>query len=57
MKKTLLIVVLAVGSIAASDRAAMQAVEDAAKALGGKDQVLAVNTLVVEGEGTGRNLG
>jgi glyoxylase-like metal-dependent hydrolase (beta-lactamase superfamily II) len=35
----------------------MQAVNDAAEALGGRDRVLAVDTLVLEGTGTNRNIG
>src|SRR5689334_1486405 len=34
-----------------------QAIEDAASALGGRDRVLAVKTLIVEGAGTNGNLG
>src|SRR4029079_1217308 len=34
-----------------------QIVNDAATALGGRDKILAVRTLVIEGEGTNGNLG
>src|SRR5262245_13476595 len=34
-----------------------QMIDDAAKALGGRDRVLAVKTLVLEGQGTNGNLG
>src|SRR5580700_3919091 len=34
-----------------------QIVDDAAAALGGRDKILAVKTLVIEGEGTNGNLG
>ena len=34
-----------------------QIIADAADALGGRDKVLAVNTITIEGEGTNGNLG
>ena len=34
-----------------------QIVEDAAEALGGRDRILAIRTLTIEGEGTNGNLG
>ena len=58
MKRILILASLAVlvGTCAQS-RPEMQAVNDAAEALGGRDRILAVNTLVLEGSGTNGNLG
>lgn len=58
MRKGLL-TLLAVVMVAACSRATpeQQVVNDAAEALGGSDRILAVKTLVIEGQGTQGNLG
>ena len=57
MTRRMLATIATLVFIGASDPPAMQVVEDAAKALGGKERVQGVKTLVIEGEGTSRNLG
>ena len=57
MRRSMLVLLAAVLFVGASDAPALKVVEDAAKALGGKERVQAVKTLVIEGEGTGRNIG
>ena len=60
MTRTILLVVfVAALAIAGCSRATseQQIVDDAAAALGGRDRLLAIKTLVIEGEGTNGNLG
>src|SRR5688572_33342234 len=54
-----LVTLLATVMLAACSRATpeQQVVNDAAEAVGGADRILAVRTLVLEGEGTQGNLG
>lgn len=53
--RLMLVVGLAVGC--AQTPPEMQVVNDAAEAVGGRDRIMAVNTLVLEGTGSQRNLG
>ena len=59
MNRTLLLALTTAAAVAACSRATpeQQIVNDAASALGGRDRVLAVKTLVIEGEGSNGNLG
>jgi glyoxylase-like metal-dependent hydrolase (beta-lactamase superfamily II) len=59
MKRTAWLALLAAATLSACARPApeQQIVNDAAEALGGRDRVLAVKTIVIEGEGTNGNLG
>jgi glyoxylase-like metal-dependent hydrolase (beta-lactamase superfamily II) len=58
MKRMSALVVLMVSAAACSSGPPeQQIVNDAARALGGRDRVMAVRTLVIEGEGTNGNLG
>src|SRR5207248_11040444 len=58
-RTTSLVVFAAAVAIGGCSRATpeQQTVDDAAAALGGRDRLLAVKTLVIEGEGTNGNLG
>ena len=47
----------AILSACAQSTPAQQTINDAAAALGGKDRILAVKTLIIEGEGSNGNLG
>ncbi len=53
----LVLLVAATLSACAQPSPERQAIDEAAAALGGRDRVLAVKTLVIEGEGTNGNLG
>jgi glyoxylase-like metal-dependent hydrolase (beta-lactamase superfamily II) len=57
--KRILLLALATATAAACTRATpeQQIINDAASALGGRDRILAVKTLVIEGEGSNGNLG
>lgn len=58
MRSTLATLFLTAGLAAcASPTPEQQAIADAAEALGGGDRILAVNTLILEGEGTHWNMG
>lgn len=59
MTRTILLALMAAASVGACARPTpeQQIVNDAAAALGGRDRLLAVKTLVVEGEGSNGNLG
>jgi glyoxylase-like metal-dependent hydrolase (beta-lactamase superfamily II) len=59
MNRTLLLALTTAAAVAACSTATpeQQIVNDAASALGGRDRVLAVKTLVIEGEGSNGNLG
>src|SRR4051812_33236562 len=58
MRRLLIALPLAVFTIAcAAATPERQIVDDAAAALGGRERVLAVKTLVIEGEGSNANLG
>src|SRR5919197_405051 len=48
---------LAIGTCACATSPETQIVNDAAAALGGRDRVLAVKTLLIDGEGTNWNVG
>ncbi|RPH61229.1 MAG: hypothetical protein EHM89_07605, partial [Acidobacteria bacterium] len=52
-----LMLVAGLAGVSATAPPEMQAVSDAAGALGGRDRILAVNTLTLEGSGTNGNLG
>jgi len=54
---TLLLLVVATLGACAQRTTEQQIVDDAAAALGGRDRILAVKTLVIEGEGSNGNLG
>jgi len=54
---TLALVAAALATACAQPTPEQQIVNDAATALGGRDRILAVKTLVLEGEGTNGNLG
>jgi len=54
---TLALVAAACAAACAQPTPEQQIVNDAAKALGGRDTILALKTLVIEGEGTNGNLG
>ena len=56
-RKALFILLMAVTAACARSTPEQQIVNDAAEALGGSDRILAVKTLVLEGEGTQGNLG
>ena len=51
------LIVFAAASACARGTPEQRVVEDAASALGGRDRILAVRTIVIEGEGTNGNLG
>src|SRR5262245_38204626 len=58
MKRLSALVVLMLSAAACSSGPPeQQIVHDAARALGGRDRIIAVRTLVIEGEGTNGNLG
>src|SRR5437660_8719444 len=59
MARTRWMLLLVAAATAACAKASpeLQIVNDAAEALGGRDRILAVKTLVIEGEGTNGNLG
>ena len=57
MIRPLLLVIIAAVVSACSQPLERQIVADAASALGGKSRILAVKTIVIEGEGTNGNLG
>jgi len=57
MRPTLLVFAAAAAISACSQPPERQIVADAADALGGRSRILAVKTLVIEGEGTNGNLG
>jgi len=59
IKRTLCstLVLIAIASACTQRTPEQQIVADAADALGGRDKILAVKTLVIEGEGTNANLG
>ena len=59
MNRTLFLALLTAGAVAACTRTPpeQQIVNDAAAALGGRDRVLAVKTLAIDGEGWNGNLG
>src|SRR5688572_32848109 len=59
MKHLASLVLLAAVTLSACARATseQQVINDAAAALGGNERILAVKTLVIEGEGTNGNLG
>jgi len=59
MNRTLLLALTTAAAVAACTKLPLeqQIVNDAAAALGGRDRVLAVKTLVIEGEGSNGNLG
>jgi glyoxylase-like metal-dependent hydrolase (beta-lactamase superfamily II) len=50
-------IVLATAAVAFGQSAGMKAVESAAEALGGKEKIVAVKTLVIEGSGIAPNIG
>src|SRR5205809_3148241 len=55
--KWLALLAAAILSACAQSTPAQQTINDAAAALGGKDRILAVKTLIIEGEGSNGNLG
>src|SRR5437762_12755791 len=55
--KWLALLAAAILSACAQSAPAQQTINDAAAALGGRDRILAVKTLVIEGTGTNGNLG
>ena len=59
MKRTTWLALFAAAALTACSQATpeQQIINDAAAALGGRDRILAVKTLVIEGEGTNGNLG
>src|SRR5262245_6540241 len=57
MIRSFLLVIVASAVTACSQPPERQIVDDAASALGGRNRILAVKTLVIEGEGTNGNLG
>ncbi len=57
MPRTWLVLVATVASACAAPSLEQQIVDDAAEALGGRERILAVRTLTLEGEGTNGNLG
>src|SRR2546425_12322909 len=58
MKQTYWLVFILAGVVACTRATPeQQIVNDAASALGGRDKILAVRTIVIEGEGTNGNLG
>jgi glyoxylase-like metal-dependent hydrolase (beta-lactamase superfamily II) len=57
LRATCLLTALAIGAGCATRSPEQQIVEDAAEALGGRDRILAIRTLTIEGEGTNGNLG
>jgi glyoxylase-like metal-dependent hydrolase (beta-lactamase superfamily II) len=56
-RATCLLTVLTIAAGCATRSPEQQIVEDAAEALGGRDRILAIRTLTIEGEGTNGNLG
>jgi glyoxylase-like metal-dependent hydrolase (beta-lactamase superfamily II) len=56
-RATSLLTALAISAACATNSPERQIVEDAAEALGGRDRILAIRTLTIEGEGTNGNLG
>src|SRR5271170_5377144 len=50
-------ILLAMAAIAFGQSAGMKAVNSAAEALGGKDRLIAIRTLTIEGSGTAPNIG
>lgn len=59
MKCHIWVALVAAGTLGACARPTpeMQVINDAAEALGGRDRILAVKTLIIEGEGSNANLG
>ena len=57
MKRIFLLLIAAAATACTQATPEQQIVNDAAAALGGRDRVLAVKTLVIEGEGSNGNLG
>ena len=55
--KWLALLAAAILSACAQSTPAQQTINDAAAALGGRDRILAVKTLIIEGEGSNGNLG
>src|SRR5580693_3722551 len=53
----LLSIILALNAIAFGQSAGRKAIDGAAQALGGKDKLLAIQTLTIEGSGTAPNIG
>jgi glyoxylase-like metal-dependent hydrolase (beta-lactamase superfamily II) len=57
MKKLLVVLIATLASACTQAPPEVQLVNDAAAALGGRDKILAIKTLTIEGEGTNPNLG
>jgi len=55
--KWLALLAAAILSACAQSTPEQQTINDAAAALGGRDRILAVKTLIIEGEGSNGNLG
>jgi len=55
--KSILPIFLALNAIAFGQSAGRKAIDSAAQALGGKDKILAIQTLTIEGSGTAPNIG
>ena len=56
-RTTCLLMIMAMAAACTTRTPEQQIVEDAAEALGGRDRILAIRTLTIEGEGTNGNLG
>ena len=55
--KTILPIVLALNALAFGQSAGRKTIDSAAQALGGKEKLLAIQTLTIEGSGTAPNIG
>ena len=57
MRRAVLVAAAVAAAACSSVPAERKAIDDAAEALGGRDRILAIRTLTIEGEGTNGNLG